>query len=164
MALVDFTTFDDVRAALGVSSDELEDSTLSLAVYEFNLKRELRELAGSLPSTYATVAAATQRTDAQTQLFESVRLFSTYAVAWHLCASLPMFSPKEVTDSKASFSRYAAGTLEETISRVEMQYGTFKAYVQASLTNLDAAAPQAVATVLTHAVRVGLAQDPVTGS
>ena len=41
MALLTYTTYDDIRAALGVSSDEIEDATLSLSLYELNLTSDL---------------------------------------------------------------------------------------------------------------------------
>ena len=139
MALVDFTSHDEVRAVLGISDDELEDSTLSLPVYEFDLKKELREVSSDLLGTYATVSSTPpeDRSDAEEQLYEAVRLFSTYAVARHLCTGLANMSPKEMTDSKASFVRYAAGNIEAITSNVEQRYTLFKSNLQHGDLNQD---------------------------
>lgn len=164
MALVDYTTFDEVRAALGVSDDELEDTTLSLPVYEYNLKKELRDIQLGILSTFATVQQISEadRTEEQAQLFESVRLFSTYAVARHLCGSLSMFSPKEITDSKSSMVRFSDKTIEETVAQVSLTYQTYRAYVQQALEQIaqgSVAAPQRRRFLGV----AGLSVDPVTG-
>lgn len=162
MALVDFTSHDEVRAVLGISDDELEDSTLSLPVYEFDLKKELREVSSDLLGTYATVSSTPPegRTEAEEQLYEAVRLFSTYAVARHLCTGLANMSPKEMTDSKASFVRYAAGNIEAITSNVEQRYTLLK-------TNLQLALKEVITVTSTKTSRVfalsaGLLVNPVT--
>ena len=165
MALVEFTTHDDIRAALGVSNDELEDSTISLSIYEFNLKKELRELSPVASSVYATAAALPEggRTAEQTQYFESVRLFATYAVAKHLCSALPLFSPKEKSDGKASAARYSTDPYKTTIASVSALYEEYRAD---ALKSLEEVSPQGTAapSIRTRPMflAVGLKTNPVT--
>lgn len=126
MAITDFTTFSDIRASLGVSDDEIEDATLSLELYESNLAAEFDDVTSdagsSLSTAYATVSAITSRNEAEERLYRSTRLFSTYTVAKQLCSSLPLFSPKEMTDGKAAMTRYSADPYKETITQVKAQY------------------------------------------
>lgn len=165
MALVEFTSFDEVRAALGVSDDEIEDSTLALPIYEFNLKQELRAVSAGILSSFATVStiSADSRSDLEAQLYEAVWLFSTYAVALHLTTSLPMFSPKEMTDSKASFVRYAQGNIESVVAGVRQQYEASRAILSAVLNDVVPTA-DASQTTRSYVAKAGLPVNPVTNS
>ena len=124
MALIDYTTPSDIRAVLGVNDEELEDSTLGLEVYSISLEGELEDVAVSLPSEYATVAAIDEaaRTDAQRRFYLATRLFATYVVAQQLGSGLPMFGPKDITDGKAGVSRFADSPYKQTIEEVKRQY------------------------------------------
>jgi hypothetical protein len=160
-----YTSADEIRAVLGVSADELEDSTISLQVYEFGLLKELRSVDSTLISSFLTASAvdAGSRSDAQAQFIESVHLFSTYAVARHLCTSLPMFSPKEISDSKASMVRFSTGSIEATTAMVEQQFGVFRTYLTTSLAKLnDVDEPTKVTRSFVS--RAALSINPVTGS
>ena len=52
MLLSDFCSYAEVRAALGVEEDELEDATLALPVYSNNLELELLDLSLTLVEQY----------------------------------------------------------------------------------------------------------------
>lgn len=136
MALTDFTTYDDIRAALGVSSEEIEDATLSLALYEYGLISDLEDIepTGALRSEFATVAAIDpgDRTDVQSRFYQAMVMFSTYAVAKHLTTALPLFSPQDHTDGKAGFSRYASSPYKDTINEVKAQFERYKQRVEAA--------------------------------
>ena len=129
MALVDYISFDDIRAALGVSKDEIDDATLSLDVYAFNHVSELEHVSPLILGVYAAqlLVTPTLWTPIQTRFFQSFTLFSAYAVAKQATISLPLFSPKEQTDGKASMVRYAQDPYKATITRVLQQYDAFKA-------------------------------------
>lgn len=164
MALVDFTTFDDIRAVLGVSGDELEDATLSLAVYEYNLTLELEDISLDLPARYATAAQKdlASQSAVEQRFVQATRLFATYAVAKQLLASLPLFSPKEISDGKASMVRYSVNPYETTIKRVEAQYERFRQRLSDVFGTLTASTRTSVSRPYMSAVTPG--RDPVTGS
>lgn len=161
MALLDYTTYADVRAALGVSEDELSDDTLALSLYSSNLKLELLEINSGFPALYATLKDKDPRTSDEDLLYESTRLFATYSVAKQCCASLPMFGPKEVSDSKAAMVRFSDSPYKETAKQVYKQYEANKLRV------VDAYRIVAVASgTRTQRVFMAVSQptnDPVTG-
>ena len=164
MALLDYTTYDDIRAVLGVSTDEIEDATLSLAVYEYGLASEIRSVSRTLVSDLATVYAIAESswTDAQRELVEGMSLFCTYSVARQLLTSLPLFSPKEISDGKASTVRYSTNPYEETIRRVENEYVRYKteldsAYAAVKSSSVTARIDRTFMVVSTPT------SDPVTG-
>jgi hypothetical protein len=165
MAMSDFISFDDVRAALGVSSDEITDATLSLDLYDFNLVSELESISLNLIADYQALKETAPSTwsTANTRFHQSVRLFSAYAVAKQATTALPMFSPKEQTDGKAALVRFAQNPYKDTINAVLQSYDAFRAkleaaYAAASLTEAPAETtrPYFVVSVPTY--------DPVTGS
>lgn len=171
MALVDFTTYEDVRAALGVSVDELDDATLALSVYEFALKDELTEtgedaVTGSdLISDYKTAnaKAPADRSSDETRLIEYTRLFSTYAVARHLSSALPLFSPKEQTDGKASLVRYTQDPYKHTIAEVKALYDRYRTRLIKVFSAFKSTSAPAV-TLRTYFSTVAATSDPVTGA
>lgn len=134
MDLVDFVSFDDVRAALGVSKDEFTDATLSLDLYKFNLVSELESIDLTLIDAFLPLSESTPAdlTAIETRFVQSVTLFSTYAVAKLATIALPMFGPKEKTDGKAGAVRFALDPYKATIARVLQQYDAFKAKLEAA--------------------------------
>lgn len=165
MVLTDYTTYDEVRAVLGVTDEELEDATLDLDVYSHNLLAELEDVSLDLPAAYTTASALDEasRSPAQQRFFSATRLFSVYAVAVQLAGSLPLFSPKTITDGKAGYARYADSPYKQTIEECKAQYLRARTRLISAFQTLEDGA----------ATNVGLrpflsvsspSSDPVTGS
>lgn len=164
MALTTYTAYADIRAVLGVSNEELEDATLALEVYESNLTFEMEDVNASIISEYTTVSAIASgsRTDAQQRFYKAVRLFATYAVAKQLCSSLPLFGPKDVSDGKASQSRFADSPYKETIRRIEAGFDRLRGKLDEAYADLSAGSSVAVERTLFAVSSPDT--DPVTGS
>ena len=159
--VTEFTSYADVRAALGVSEDDLEDATLALALYADMLAVEFEDIALTFLTTYADVKAQTTPTDAQTRFLRATRLFSTYALAKQLASTLPLFAAKEVTDSKATTTRFDT-QFRETVKSVLDQYGRLRNRLSSAL---DALSAQSTTTVTkTYFAVVSPSSDPITGS
>ena len=128
MSIKSYTTEDDVRAILGVSSDELGDETLALEVYESNLLLELEDVNANLQADYfvVTAIAVGSRTATESKFHRTLRLFAAYAVARQLISSLPLFGPKDISDGKAMVSRFSDSPYKETIKEVRTQYDKFR--------------------------------------
>ena len=120
--LTDYTTYADIRAALGVTEDDLEDSTLALTLYSDYLVQELEDVALTLPAKFAEVKAKGSPTEAETRFLSATRLFSTFAVAKQLTAALPLFAAKQLGDGKATVQRFES-PYRDTIKTVNDQYG-----------------------------------------
>jgi hypothetical protein len=161
MPLVDFTSHDAIRAALGVSKDEIEDATISLPLYEDNLAAELDEIDLALATEFATVKALASPTDVQTRFLRSARLFATYVVAKHLTSALPMFAPKEITDGKSSLSRFV-NPYKDTIDEVNRQYEVNRTRLEDAYAGLSSGTAPTVAPMPYLTVSAP-AFDPVTG-
>lgn len=131
MLLSDFTTFEEVRATLGVSDVELPDSTLLLALYATSLSIELRQVGSTLAADYQTIKAIPEgtRSAAQQDVFDAVNVFAPYAIAVQLASSLPLFSPKAVSDGKATMTRYSDSPYKVAIERCKAEYDRWKAYL-----------------------------------
>lgn len=161
--LTDYTTYEDVRSALGVSTDELEDTALALETWDNHLRFELEDIGKTLPDAYATVKAVPEasRTDEQARLYRATRLFATLAVANALAAALPMLAPKSLTDGKAAVSRFSDAPYKETVMRVKEQYNVAQNRLRQAW-----AASNASSFTSTPRTYLGVANpttDPVTG-
>jgi len=158
--LTDYTTYNDIRAALGVSSTDLPDSALSLNLYELMLSQEFEAIDLTLESTYVTTEALPAPTPAEMRFLSACDLFATYAVAKHLTASLPMFSFRQLTDGKAQGTRFD-NPYKDAIAYVMSQYDTAKSRL------IDAFAAIGVVTTTTvtksYFAVVSPATDPVVG-
>lgn len=162
MDILTYTSYEDVRAALGVSDEELDDGTLSLQLYANNLLLEMRTASVTLKSKIDEVSAIDEasRTDEQSTFMTAAHLFSTYAVAKHLCSTLPLFAPQEVGDGKASIARFS-NPYKEVLKAVPNLFGTYKDMVLEALADLSVSST--TKSTPTFLAVAGLAVDRVTG-
>jgi hypothetical protein len=126
MFVTDYTTFPEVRAALGVAEDELENDTLDLPLYSDMLQIELEDIHISLPTVYATTKDLATKTADQLRFLQTAHLFATYAVARQLTTSLPLFSPEQITDGKAVLKRSQETPYQKVIDAVGREYSRFR--------------------------------------
>jgi hypothetical protein len=161
--LTDFTTYDEVRASLGTNPDELADVTLALPLYARGLVADLEDIAALLPTDYATVLAINEgtRTAKEQALVDAVQLFAPYSVAAQLSSSLPLFSPKQVTDGKAGFSRYADSPYKTSIDNAKKMFDRFRARLVVKYADYKSASSTAI--VRPYGGGVSPTSDPVTG-
>ena len=161
--IVDYTSYDAVRAVLGVSSEEIDDDVINLPLYEVMLSEDLLDLSGSIQTDFITVRdipVGTQ-TDIEKRFVRVMQTYASYQVASTLLGSVALFAPKDITDSKASVTRVndPFKTLKEDVlaSLVYIRTRLLTAYDAYSPTY---AAPTAVTR--TFITSTGLAIDPVT--
>lgn len=159
--ITEYTTYDDVRAALGVSVDDLEDSTLALDLYADMLDVEFEEVSATFAATYQSVKAVDDPSEAQAKFLKASRLFATYAVAKHCCGSLPLFAAKQVTDSKVAVQRFDS-PYKDAVKAVLDQYGRMRNRLAAAMTTLSVSSQ--TKTAKTYFAVVSPDVDPITGS
>ena len=108
MPLTTYTTYAEVRAVLGVSATDINDTVLGQASWSTLLDEELVEVSTSVSTLFTTIAAiaVNSRTSAQQRFYNMARLYSSVAVAKQLLVSLPMFAIQTLTDGKAQFGRF----------------------------------------------------------
>lgn len=164
MVLTDYTTYDDIRAALGVGKTEITDATLSLELYANGLRLELMAVNPLLPSKYGELPSDADALSLdQTNFRLGARMFATYAVAKHLTTSLPLFSPKDIGDGKALMGRYSFDPYKLVISGVMARYHEFKGVLEAAYAVLFAAAEVAQVPPIGGFRAVSPSYDPVRG-
>lgn len=160
--ILDYTTYDDIRAALGVSAEEVEDTTLHLDVYAYQLGMHFEEVSDSFKSLYDSILAINTPTADQKRFLAVAQLYSTFSVAYDILAALPMFAPKRVTDGKAETERVDAyadtrAGVQATLAAVLKKLKTLTALVDATYT-----APSPVVAIF--AASTGTYKDPVTST
>lgn len=163
MGILSYTTYADIRAALGVSDEELSDDTLGLDLYAVNLEAELDDIDSGILTQYDVINAIDPgtRTPAQKKFYSLTGLYATYVVARQLGASLPMFSPLTVTDGKAAVGRFKDPYVA-TLTAIENQYAFVNGKLKDAYLALSATARTTVDLVF-----MGVASpsyDPVVGA
>jgi hypothetical protein len=158
--LTDYTTYNDVRAALGVSEEDIPDEVLSLNLYGDTLTQEFEEISLTLESTYISTIALPTPTDIEVRFISACSLFAAYSVAKQLTAAMPLFAAKQVTDGKAQVSRFD-NPYKDVIAQVTAQYEKARSRLVAAYGLIVS-----VTTVVAPKVYFGVVSpsvDPVTG-
>lgn len=128
-----YTTYNDIRAALGVSTDDIEDTALALATYADLLDVELTDIDSTVPASFASISLIVTPTAAETKFLQATRLFATYALAKSMSSSLPLFAAKQLSDGKTTNTRFES-PYRDTIKAIAEQYARFKTRLAAATT------------------------------
>ena len=158
--LIDYTTYNDVRAALGVSDEDIPDAVLALNLYADTLTQEFEEIDLTLESTYTVTKALPVKTAAETRFLTACNVFATYSVAKQLTATMPLFAAKQVTDGKAQISRFD-NPYKDVIAQVTAQYEKARTRLVAAFGAIGAVTTETVAKSYFGIVSPSV--DPVTG-
>ena len=158
-ALTDFASYDEIRAVLGVSDEELENGTLALPMYLKLLQMEFGDMEPTLEAQYLAAKGSASPTAEEQKLVDVVSVFSAYAISKNLLTSMPLFAPKRITDGRAETDR-VTDPFEGVREGVNSTYQTLKARVLIALGN--AGTPTTAATQRTYFAVAGLAINPVT--
>jgi hypothetical protein len=157
-------SYDNIRASLGVSTDELEDATLALPLYEQKLRIELEDIDGDLYSKYEEVLDLPSPSRAETRFINVFELYSTYAVANHLLTSVSLFAPKVIEDGSAKVERIV-DPFADTRNAVAQTLALMRGRLITAYTAVSGITPAYTSYVRpTFTLSTGLAVDPVTGS
>ncbi len=156
--ITEFTSYADVRAALGVSEDDLEDETLELDLYADMLEVEFEDVSVTFLTTYAAAQATDTPTEAQARFLKAARLFSTYAIAKHCCDSLPLFAAKQVTDSKAGVQRFD-NSIRDVVKSINDKYGVLRMRLSNAMGAL--VAPSLVTSAKVYLAVASPSNDPI---
>lgn len=100
-----YMSYDEPRAVLGVSNEELEDATLALPLYAKQLGMDMEDLFAGLEDLYTEVKALPVKSVKQQKLLDVVSVYAIYAVSKNLLTSASLFAPRHITDGKAASDR-----------------------------------------------------------
>jgi hypothetical protein len=154
--ITDYTSYEEVRATIGLSSDELPDSVLALEIYANGLELELDSVTMSTGTPLKTMFITLTNSEADQYIYNLTRMFSAYAVAIEVATSLSMRAPKTISDSKVSITRFSPeATWQDVIEALNLKFKSMKTRLEA----IGAAA----ATATTYIYKVVPDYDPVTG-
>lgn len=159
--LTDYTSYAEIRAVLGLSTKDVDDSVLALAIYERNLTLEFAEIAADLKSQYSSIALIPEnsRTANQQTFYEVTQVYSAYSVSRQLLTSLPYFALQRVTDGRAEGEREhdAFKDVKDSINATFSILATrLKSYYSLIGT------PLITRQTVIHSRAVGISYDPVT--
>lgn len=163
MELLTLTTYPDIRAVLGVSDEELEDTELALSIRSTNMTLVLEDLTPTFESLYTGIADTPQgsRTALEQKFYLASRLYAAYVVASDLLTSLPLFSFKSVTDGKAETDRF--DRFEDVRDGVRAGLGSIRIRLALMLQTLEPGTVASTPSLPGLVAGVTLGTDPVTG-
>ena len=114
--ITDYTTYDDIRAILGASLDEIPDSVISLRSNENALKIALLSITGqlsydteerTLEDYYEYIKSLSTPTVEQQKLAMLIENYAAYIVADVLAGSISTLLPKVQADGKSNLTRFS---------------------------------------------------------
>lgn len=159
--LTDYTTFADIRAALGVSEEELDDATLELDLHLTLLEDGVDQLSPTLLADWAALPSPDTQSADQLKFAALFKLYCTYAVAFNLLNSAELFGFLKVADGRASTERVPEAYKSLRLGVTGM-YQRVKARMLAAYLVLVPAAVVATPVITSLVSSVGIAADPVT--
>ena len=165
MLITDYTTYDEVRAALGVSATELPDTVLSQPQYALMLSISFDDVNEGITTLYPTISALLvgSRSAAQQRLYDYARLYATYAIARDLLTSLPLFSVSRLSDGRAEFTRQT-DIFEDVRQAVQGVFNKLRLKVSAAYVALTPGAVAYSQLSFEFTSSTGIATDPVTNA
>ena len=142
IAVTDYTSYAEIRAALGVSSYELPDATLALPMYAQYLQLRLRETTGTFSETtgslidiFEALDAEGFPTDAEEDFFLLIKQFATYTVAEACLSGLSLLAMKTESDGKTTQTRFSAeATFKDVAMNVRQTLNSLAAQIEQALT------------------------------
>ena len=126
MSVDKYTEFDEIRAVLGVSLKEAPDEVLEGNTIWYTLKLDFLDISASILIDYDTVAALPSPNAVELAFKELVTVFASYSVAYRMLDSIPLFSPKSITEGKSNLTRYSDSPYKTTAEKVTASYLKFK--------------------------------------
>lgn len=164
ITLTRYLTFDEVRAALGLSIYELTDDTLGLAMYARTLQLRLRAVTGSfggatgsLITFYEALRIKTPLTEAEEDFYALIRQYAVYVVAEACLPGLSLLAMKTESDGKTTQTRFSAdATFKDVAMNVRQTLNSLSAQIEQVLTG------ESMTTALPILNRVSPAIDVVT--
>lgn len=156
-----YTSYESIRAVLGLNSKELPDALLAVEIYDLMLEASFADVATSLIVDYDT--ADTLGTAESLAFVRALRIFATHSVALQCAKALPLFSMKAITDGKAGIYRDGNSPYKPTMAEIENSYRRYRRALQEAYA-IYLGAPLAEQTPATLAVASSLSTDPVTGA
>jgi hypothetical protein len=168
MPITTYTTFDSIRAVLGVSAKEAKDESLGLPLFESQFLLEMADVdggVGAVMAQYNVIAAITPatRTSLQKQLFDIVNMIAAYSVARSMLTGISLAAPQKITDGKAAVERFDTDNFDKVRQGVTGTYGQLLRRLKAVMVQLVPGVNIAARTDRIYGVGVGLGTDPVTG-
>ena len=141
MDILNYTSYDEVRQVIGLSTDELPDTELAAEMYGNSLQLKLREVTlptiapgpGPLDTRFMIINEIVEdyRTADEQKLYNLTRLYSTYVVAYDASMSLGMRAPKMVSDGKRSLTRFSPeSTYLETARNISSMLDDLKQQIE----------------------------------
>lgn len=165
MALTTYTTYDEVRAALGVSKTELPDTVVSLTQWDTLTVIGLEDVNLGIPTLYGTISAmaSNTRSTAEQRFYDLTRLYACYSLAQNLLVSLPLFAVKRLTDGRAEFDRQS-DIYADVRDGVRGMLNMLRNKLSASFVGLTPGAILYDNGSFDRTVSTGLGVDPVTNA
>lgn len=121
MLITDITTYHDIRAALGVDDEELEDDKIALDLHVNVLISDLEDVSLLVPEKFEELKDSPDLTAAESRFMKAAQVFATYSVARQLSGTLAIFSPIRIEDGKAGMAR-ASDPHTATIKSINAQF------------------------------------------
>lgn len=161
--LVDFMSYDEPRAILGVSDEELENDTLELPLYMRELSMDLEDLYPGLEQLYLSKTALPTKTNTEQKLLDVVQVYAAYATSKTLLTSLSLFAPKQITDGRATTDR-TADPFSSVREGVNSTLEKMKTRVLAAVALVGGQVTVAPKVIRTYFGVAALATNPVTNT
>lgn len=149
LSITRYITYDEVRAALGLSIYELTDDTLDLPMYARTLQLRLRattgtvsSITGSLIAIYDGLKLKSPLTADEEDFLLLVRQYAVYVVAEACLPGLSLLALKSESDGKTTQTRFSAeSTFKEVAMNVRQTLNSLAAQIEQAMGGMTTVLP-----------------------
>lgn len=122
--IISYTSYDTIRAVLGVSAKELPDTVLELDIYWDKLYLRMAGINEAWEEDF--IAASALSTVAALKFTATLKTFVAHFVAKECLSAMPQFSLKSLQAGKNAFTRSGDTALLTAISRIGADYARYE--------------------------------------
>lgn len=158
-------SFEDVRAVLGLSDEELPDSRLALPVFSTSVAEAVESVHPELETIYDSLKLK-QETDPTTltrterKIVNLTEVYATYRMAKLLLVGMRAGTMKRITDGKAEVERFQVD-IESLLEEIDAMLADLLARLLSALEDYGLTVEVPAPTYLLGTATLGV--DPVTG-
>lgn len=168
MALTVYTTYDAIRAILGVSPKEVKDGVMDAPIFEQQFLLEMGDVdsgGGVVMAQYASISALAEssRSADQQRLYDITNMLAAYSVARQLLTGIELAAPFRITDGKAAVERFRTADFDKVRAGVLDTYATLLRRLKATVIKLVPTAQIAVTPARIFIGSAPIGTDPITG-
>ncbi len=163
LSLLDYTSYDEIRAILALTDEELADGVLALPIFVTELVEDLYAVDPGINDLYLQYSTTFSNPPEIRRFVRLVRAYSAYVVSMQLTESLPLLAVQSENDARAAYKKFD-NPFDDITMMVGANYLKTQQYMVDAYNAVTSTPVAQPVTTWTMVGSIGIAVDPVTNT